>query len=272
MRSLQQFVDMQLARGRAYFSKTDGLAQVQQTPQAFHAATARLMKKGRLVSPKRAFYLILRPEDQFLGAPDPSRWVDPLMKHLGLDYRVSLLRAAAFHGSAHQAAMVFQVIAPKQIQGIEIGRQRVQFLYQAPDAFKRANRPEWLRQLKTEAGFAKVAGVELTLLDFCRYFHRAAGINGAAQVVHDLGEKADPRILAKAAGAYENSAVRRLGFLLEHFRQQRQAKALLAFAGKAKSFKALDPAAKPIAAALTALDEKNAKWKLVINTPVEIDA
>ena len=238
MSSLQEFIDSQLARGRAYFSKPTALAELGQTPQAFQAAVARLTKKGRLASPRRGFYLILRPEDRQLGAPDPSRWIDPLMKHLGLDYRVSLLRAAAFHGSAHQAAMVFQVIAPRQLPKIEIGRQRVEFLYQAPAAFAESNRPEWLAQLKTEAGFAKIAGVELTLLDMCRYFHRAAGINGAAQAVHDLGKKADPRILAKAARAYENSAVRRLGYLLERFGHIRQANVLRAFAEKAKSFKA----------------------------------
>ena len=272
MKTLYQFVDTQLGRGRAYFSKKQALAEIPQSPPAFQAATARLMKKGRLVSPKRGFYLILRPEDQFIGAPDPSRWIDPLMKHLGLDYRVSLLRAAAFHGSSHQAAMVFQVITPKQLDAIEIGRQRVEFLYQAPGTFEKTNRPEWLSQLKTEAGFAKVAGVELTLLDCCRYFHRAAGINGAAQVVHDLGGKADPVILVKAASAYENSAVRRLGYLLERFGHERQAKSLLAFVEKAKSFKALDPAVKPIIAALSTIEEKRPKWKLVINTPVEIDA
>ena len=273
MSSLQEFVDSQLARGRAYFSKPTALAELGgQTPQALQAAVARLRKKGRLASPRRGFYLILRPEDRQLGAPDPSRWIDPLMKHLGLDYRVSLLRAAAFHGSAHQAAMVFQVIAPRQLPKIEIGRQRVEFLYQAPAGFAESNRPEWLAQLKTEAGFAKIAGVELTLLDICRYFHRSAGINGAAQAVHDLGKKADPGILAKAARAYEDSAVRRLGYLLERFGHIRQANVLHAFAEKAKSFKELDPAAKPIVAALSAMEEKNPKWKLVINVPVEIDA
>src|SRR5208282_5298688 len=217
MTSLREFVDSQLARGRATFSKPVALAEVGQTPEAFQAAIERLKRKGRLASPRRGFYLILRPEDRVLGAPDPSRWIEPLMQHLRLDYRISLLRAAAFHGSSHQAAMVFQVITPRQLQGIEIGRQRIEFLYQVPAAFAEANRPEWLGQLKTEAGFAKVAGVELTLLDICRYFHRAAGINGAAQAVHDLGKKAEPRILAKAARAYENSAVRRLGYLLARF-------------------------------------------------------
>src|SRR5580692_172888 len=235
MSSLQEFIDWQLVRGRAYFSKPAALAEVRQTPLAFQAAVARLMKKGRLASPRRGFYLILRPEDRLLGAPDPSRWIDYFMKHLGLDYRISLLRAAAFHGSAHQAAMVFQVITPRQLQGIEIGRHRVEFLYQAPVAFAETNRAEWLRQLKTEAGFAKIAGVELTLLDICRYFHRAGGISGAAQAVHDLGNKANPHILAKAASAYENSAVRRLGYLLERFGHIRQANILRPFAEEAKS-------------------------------------
>jgi hypothetical protein len=35
------------------------------------------------------------------------------MKCPDTDYWVSLLRAAAFHGSSHQAAMIFQVIVPK---------------------------------------------------------------------------------------------------------------------------------------------------------------
>ena len=272
MESVREYVDSQLAQGRGFFTKLAALAATSRTPQAFQQAAARLAKKGWIVSPRRGFYLILRPEDRALGAPDPARWIDPLMKHLKTDYRISLLRAAAFHGSAHQPAMVFQVISPRQLPAIEIGRQRVEFVFQSKDAFVKANRPEWLAQLKTDAGFAKVAGLELTLLDVCRYFHQAAGINGAAQAVHDLGKNSDARILATAAGAYENSAVRRLGYLLERFGYHRQANALRPFAEKAKSFKALDPSVKPIVPELAAREEKNHAWKLLINVPVEIDA
>jgi predicted transcriptional regulator of viral defense system len=271
MSGLQEFAESRLARGRAYFSKEDALTALSMAPRAFVVATARLVKKGWIVSPKRGFYLILRPEDRPRGAPEPANWIDPLMKHLGIKYRVSLLRAAAFHGSAHQAAMVFQVIAPKQLSEIVIGRQRVQFIYQAPPAFQAVNRAEWLGQLKTDAGYAAVAGIELTLLDYCRYFHRAGGINGAAQAVHDLGRKASPQILAEAAAFYENAAVRRLGFLLERYGHHRQARPLLAFAGKAKSFAKLDPAVRPAASALNETHEKNAGWKLVVNAPIEID-
>ncbi len=271
MNTMQQFVDSQLIRGRGYFTKQAALDELGLSPESLKSAIARLSRKGSLVCPRRGFYLILRPEDRSLGAPDPARWIDPLMKFMGIDYRVSLLRGAAFHGASHQAAMVFQVIAPRQLPSIKIGRQRVEFLFQSPQAFAKGNRAEWMSQLKTDAGFARVAGVELTLLDICRYFHRAGGIHGVAQAVHDLGNKADARILAKAAGVYENSAVRRLGYLLDRFGHSRQASALRSIAGKAKSFKALDPSARPIVPELAQVDERNADWKLVINVPMEID-
>ena len=58
------------------------------------------------------------------------------MKHVGRDYRVSLLRSGL-----PRAAMVFQVITPCQLPKIELGRQRVAFLYQSPAAFAESNRP-----------------------------------------------------------------------------------------------------------------------------------
>ncbi len=272
MASLDRYLDEQLARGRAYFCREEGLRALGLSSQAFMAATGRLVRKQRLVSPRQGFFLILRPEDRAAGAPDPVRWIDPLMQYLGLDYRISLLRAAAFQGSSHQAAMVFQVIAPRQLRDFDLGRHRLQFVYQAPAAFAEVNRPEWLGQIKSEAGFAKVAGMELTLLDAARYFHKAAGISGVAQIVKDLGAKADPRKLAKAAPHYENASVRRLGYLLEHAGHARQADALKAFARQAKSMKPLDPSVKPLLPELAALYEKDSRWKLVINEIVEVDA
>ena len=226
MASLDLFIEDRLIHGRAYFSREEAQAALDLKPAALSAAMTRLIKRRRLANPRHGFYLILRPEDHVAGAPDPAQWIDPLMTYQGIDYRVSMLRAASFHGSSHQAVMVFQVVAPRQLRDIEIGRHRLQFLYQAPKAFAKSNQPDNLDRLKSPAGFAKVAGVELTLLDCARYFHKAAGINGVAQVARDIGAKADPRVLAKAAAAYENSAVRRLGYLLERVGHARQAAAL----------------------------------------------
>lgn len=271
MASLESYLDQQLARGRPYFSREEARRSLGLSPSAFAATAHRLVKKHKLANARHEFYLILRPEDQSLGAPDPVRWLDPLLRHQGIDYRVSLLRAASFHGSSHQAAMVFQVVVPKQLRSFQMGRQRLQFLYQAPAIFEQTNRPEWLDKIKTADGFTQVAGVELTLLDCVRYFHKASGIDGVAQVVKDIGAKAAPRKLAKIAGFYENSAVRRLGYLLDLAGHSRQSKALELFAAQAKSFKPLDPAVKPILETSADDAEKNMKWRLTIHEPVEVD-
>lgn len=271
MVSLDQYLDELLSRGRACFSREEALTALGMRPEAFVAAAARLVRKQRLANPRRGFYLILRPEDRIAGAPDPARWVDPMMDYLGLDYRISLLRAAAFHGASHQAVMVFQVIVPRQLRAFDIGRHRLQFVYQAPATFSSTNRSPWLAQLKTEAGFARVAGVELTLLDSVRYYRKAAGIGGVAQIVKDISDSAEARKLAQAASYYENSAVRRLGYLLERHGYVLLARALEPFADRAKSMKSLDPAAKPVSELLPGRCEQDMKWKLVINVPMEID-
>ncbi len=260
-----------LAQGHAYFLREEALAALGSSPETLNMALMRQAKKNRLASPRRGFYLILRPEDRAIGAPDPARWIDPLMKYLRVDYRIALLRAAAFHGASHQAAMVFQVIVPKQTRSFEIGRHRLEFVYQNPSAFGKVNRPDWLNSLKSAAGFAKVAGIELTLLDCARYFHKAGGINGVAQIVKDLGGQARSDKLAKLAAHYENSSMRRLGYLLERMRHVRQANALRSFAKKAKATVLLDPSVKPLIEELPGLHEKESQWRLILNESVEVD-
>jgi hypothetical protein len=272
-RTLDRYLDERLGQGRAYVISAEAMKALGLSANAFAASAARLIRQCRLARPKQGFYLILRPEDRAAGGPDPARWIDPLMHHLDLDYRISLLRAAAFHGASHQAAQVFQVIVPKQLRSIAIDRQRIQFVYQAPQAFVAVNQQPWLDQLKTDAGLAKVAGIELVLLDAVRYFHQAAGLNGAAQIVHDLGARAEPRKLARAAAVYENSTARRLGYLLEHFGHARQAASLRPLAQKAKSLKPLDPSVRLVASlARNAKASEAPTWKLSLNVPVEIDA
>ena len=272
MVSLESYLDDLLGQGRAYFSRNDVAATLGLKPQALAAALTRAINKHRLANPRHGFYLILRPEDQITGAPDPVKWVDSLMKHQGIDYRISLLRAAAFHGSSHQASMVFQVLVPRQLRDFNLGRHRLQFLYQGPEAFAQVNKPELVGQMKSDAGFAKVAGVELTLLDCVRYMHRAGGINSVAQIAKDLGPSADTRKLSKAATHYQGASVRRLGYLLEQAGHGKQAGALHSFAESAKHFAPLDPGVKPLVPALVVASQREPTWRLELNEMIEVDA
>jgi len=51
--------------------------------------------------------------------------------------------------------MAFQVIAPKQMRGFEIGRHRLEFMYQNPPVFAKVNRDDSLGRLKSDVGFAE---------------------------------------------------------------------------------------------------------------------
>ena len=272
MASLDGFIEDRLAQGLATFSREEAQAALDLKPDGLTAALHRLGKRGRLASPHKGFFVVLRPEDKAAGAPDPAEWIDPLMAYLQVGYRVCLLRAAAFHGSTHQAAMVFQLVAPKQIRSFEIGRHRVQFLYQAPEAFGEINVPGNLDRLKTPAGYATVAGVEVTLLDSARYFHKAGGINGAAQVSKDIGSEASPRKLRQLSAFYEGACARRLGFLLERAGHFRQAAALSGAAERAKTPALIDPSVKPRSPSLASRYETDARWKLILNETIEVDA
>jgi len=271
MGDLAGFVDQRLLRGYNTFSRTEVEAVVGRSKGGLTARLTRLVERRKLATPRRGFYVILRPEDQALGAPEPAEWIDPLMRFLALDYRVSLLRAAAFHGSSHQAAMLFQVIVPRQLRPITVGRQRVEFVHQRAGAFDLVNGSPHLDTLKTRAGFARIAGVELTLLDCARYFHRAGGLNGLAQISKDLGGSASPRRLARLAPAYESTCARRLGYMLERFGHERGARALEPIAKEAKSFVPLDPSVSVASSALSLPSELCQRWKLTINEHVEVD-
>ena len=271
MAALDTFIDDRLAAGRGWFSRDEAVASGI-APSTLSPALTRAVAKGKLASPRHGFYLIVRPEHRAAGAADPAEWIDPLMKHQGLGYRVSLLRAAAHHGSSHQAAMIFQVVAPRQLRDLTLGAHRLQFIYQEPEAFAACNEASLVDAIKTPAGFAIVAGVELTLLDCVRYMHRAGGLGSVAQIAKDLGAQADARRLARAAAHYEGAAVRRLGYLLEQAGHTKQARALRVYAGTARHFAPLDPGVKPTVAALAEVPERDSTWKLLINEVVEVDA
>lgn len=268
---LEEYIDNKLMHGYSTFTREEALAELSLNPATFTAALTRQISKKRLANPRHGFYIILRPEDKIAGAPDPARWIDPLMKYLSVDYRISLLRAAAIHGSSHQAAMVFQVVVPQQFRPIVIGRHRIQFLYLAPGIFSATNKEEWLTSLKTDTGYAQAAGLELTLLDCIRYFKKATGINGVAQIVKDIGGRANPKRLASIAQQYENTSIRRLGYLLDLASHKRQADALQPFAQQSDKYVPLDPSVRPLIEGLSFSETRDDRWHLDINEAVEID-
>lgn len=268
---LDDMLDEFLAAGKSSFSKNEVLERTGMSSVSFNAAAARLMNKGRIEKPRSGFFVIVRPEDREVG-PDPVLWVDAMMSFLNLDYRISLLSAAAFHGASHQAGMVFQVVVPRQLPGIRLGRRRVDFIYQKKMAFELVNEGNWLERMKGDAGFVKVAGVELTLLDCVKYVHRAGGLNNVAQIVKDLGAQASPTKLREIAKGYGPAVSCRLGYLLEWLGYARQAAGLSDAARGMKSYKPLSTGMMNDMEIFPSEVARDVRWKLLLNDMPEVEA
>ena len=105
------------AEGRQCVSSDELRHRLGVSKVALAASLTRQLRNGALARLYPGYYVLLRPEDRVYGLPDPLRWLDPLMAFLGSDYRVSLWRSAALHGSSHQAAMAVQVVTPRELRG-----------------------------------------------------------------------------------------------------------------------------------------------------------
>jgi predicted transcriptional regulator of viral defense system len=270
MLRLDNMLNEFLAAGKSSFSKSEVLEREGMSFGSFNAAAGRLMNKGRIAKARSGFFVIVRPEDREVG-PDPVLWIDALMAFLNLDYRISLLSAAAFHGASHQAGMVFQVVVPRQLPGIRLGRRRVDFIYQEKMAFELVNDGNWLERMKGDAGFVKVAGVELTLFDCVKYVYRAGGLNNVAQIVKDLGAQASPTNLRQIAKGYGPAVSCRLGYLLEWLGYGRQGAGLSDMANAMKSYKPLVTKRRNDIEIFPDEAARDERWKLLLNEVPEVE-
>jgi predicted transcriptional regulator of viral defense system len=203
------YVDRLQGSGRYSFSEADVAKVLGGSIVAQRAALRRLKKKGRIVSPRRGFFVIVPVEYGSAGSPPASWFIDDLMAYLNRPYYVGLLSAAEVHGAAHQRAQVFQVVTEVPTRPIRVARLRIEFhrnrnIHEVP-----------VTRIKTETGSMRVSTPEGTALDLVRYPEACGYMDNVATVLVELSERIDPRMLAKVAARGRHPDARRLGYLLE---------------------------------------------------------
>jgi predicted transcriptional regulator of viral defense system len=169
-------------------------------------------KNGDLISPARNFYVAVPPEYRKIGSLPPEELIPLLMEHWGLNYYACLLSAAHYHGASHQKAQVFQVMVPKQIKDIHIGKVWIQFIYK-----KEWELPlEFLTKRVVKTGYLTLSSPELTLMDLLNYPKVSGGLNSIATVLSELIEAIDLNRLQDLLKKSKTSAWwQRLGCILE---------------------------------------------------------
>jgi len=260
-RDLSEFVDQLQSSGRYSFTREEAILALGVSDVAMQASARRLAAKGRIVAPRRGFYVIVPVEYRSTGAPPPSWFVDDLMRFHEHPYYVGLLSAAALHGAAHQQPQEFQVVTDTVLRPIAVGRTRFRFFMK----WHHAQTPTI--DIKTETGAMKVSTPEATALDLVRYVGKAGQLGNVVTVLSELAERIDPNRLAEAArGEVELSVVQRLGYLLERF----AAPAIAAPLAEWLATQRLRPV--PLRPERRSkATEKDPRWLVLVNERVEVD-
>lgn len=212
--TLSAYLDHLRMDGRYWLSRKEAIFALQISDQAFKHAAHRLSLKGSLKRVRGDFFIIVPPEHRVIGALPAAWFIDALMKHLGQQYYVGLLTAAALYGVAHQQPMTFQVITNKPTRDITVGRVFIEFSY------KNTMCSHFYQFKKTMSGMMQVSTPEMTAFDLVRYMNAAGQVNHVATILCELVDQLDAEKLAELLrnGKVEMTAAQRLGYLLDRLR------------------------------------------------------
>jgi len=204
------FVEGLQESGRYVFTRAEASKALRVSDIALKNALWRLARAGRVVAPRRGFYVIVPPEYRTAGSIPPSWFIRDLMAYLRRPYYVGLLSAAALHGAAHQSPQEFQVVTDRPLRSIRAGRARIRFVKKAS-----VDRTPTV-EVKTPSGAICVATPEATALDLVRYPGHSGSLGNIVTVLTELAERLDPEALGRAAeAADEVPQAQRLGYLLD---------------------------------------------------------
>lgn len=250
--------DELLAAGQSTFVANDLQERTGASLDSVYSAVKYAMDRRRLFSPVRGLYVIVPPEYRATGVVPATQFIDPMMRHLAVDYYVAYASAAAWWGSAHQAPQVFDVVASRHVIDRDFGPVRMRFHTSSRidlDAVRRVAGPRTM---------LSVASPVLTALDLVGKPHIGGGLSSVATILTELPDLEDDQ-LASLAARRSRAEARRLGWLLELARHDLRLDALRKIAqpeyGRATLLA-------PRGARQGPVDDR---WGLLVNTHVEPD-
>ncbi len=202
--------ELLIGRGRYWITLDEVQQLTGRSREAARVLMSRLMAKARFFSPARGLYVVVPAEYRAWGAVPGDWFIDPLMRHLGRAYYVSMLTAAAMHGASHQAPQVFQAVVDARTVDRDFGRVRLRFFH-SRHAAAACTEPR-----NSRTGTFVLASKETTVIDLLRHPSAAGGLDNIATVLREIGEL-DGTNLAAYASLWGHALPRRAGWMVEQF-------------------------------------------------------
>lgn len=225
----------------------------------------RLSSQGVITSTYKGFYVIIPVQYAAKGVVPPLYYIDQLMTYIGKPYYISLLNAAELLGVSHQAPQQFYVMTVPPIAKVSNAKNGTLAWVH------RSEIPEiFLLTKNSETGTIRYSNAELTAVDLIQYSQYIGGLSRAATLLSELVELTDFRGKIEDIAKFTTIAtLQRLGYILEEILfESEQAETVyseLMALGKRITFKPLSSQIKNNSS------ERNGKWKIDINTDIEID-
>lgn len=226
----------------------------------------RLASQKVLTSPYKRFYVIIPPHYAAKGVVPPYYYIDHLMRYLNKPYYMSLLSAGELLGAAHQRPQKFYVTT--EFPSFQSSQKKNSLLVWQ---FRKRIPHSFLQSKNTETGTVKFSNPEMTAIDLVQYARSIGGLSRAATVLMELVEVMDVSKFTEEILEYTTvSTLQRLGFMLEHvIMEQTLADGLydlLVRSGKRFGYV-------PLSHLADCGDdvERNNRWKILINTQIELD-
>jgi predicted transcriptional regulator of viral defense system len=258
---LPSWVDSRQEQGLYFFTREEAIQTLQFTEEAFKKAAARLAKKNRTLRIRSGFFVIVPLEYRVTGILPAEWFIADLMAYLEQPYYVGLLSAASLQGAAHQQPQQFQVVTTAPQREVRKKGLAIRFF------FKTNFSATPVTKIKVQTGHIIVSSPEATAIDLIRYARSIGGLDRAITVVQELGESMNSSHLIDAVKAEGNLVcAQRLGWLME---KAGHAELVL---NLARLIDAKNPPVTRLDPSLPAGEaQKDARWRLLINTDVEGD-
>lgn len=224
----------------------------------------RLGVQGIISTVYNGFYVIVPPQYAAKGEVPPMYYIDQLMNYIRKPYYISLLNAAEILGYAHQRPQNFSVttILPKATTS----KSKNAVLNWI---FRKEIPQKFLLTKNSETGIIHYSNAELTAVDIVQYSPHIGGLSRAATVLSELTEITNFEDKVEELLQYTTMAtLQRLGYILDEILEESEQADVIY-----RQLIALNKRMVyvPLSNQAEESGEKNKKWKIDINTEIEVD-
>jgi len=257
-----EFIREHRSNGRYAFAIEDVIKSTNKPIINIRNDLFRLKQKGLVSNIRKGFFIIIPEEYSKMGVIPVEFYIDDLMKYLSRQYYVGLYSAAMFHGAAHQQPQEFFIISESP-KTRNIKNRNIIINFSEKKHFPHAG----IETRKTDTGYFKISGEELTFLDLIYYENLMGGFSRITAILKELSEDIKPAAMKKVVeNDFPASVFQRAGYMAEQILQNNKLTSV--FEKKLESMKFQNAYLK---ASGPKSSVKNAKWNLFINTKIEAD-